>query len=174
MILVQGWFRRRSVPAGRPFVRVCDCLCVSVCMGLWRHPCAPFKWYMGALCTIRCNMQHRGAMYTTVHKGNYIFFNQGALIISLRVEKTFWNLYYHCLHDYLLSGICATRDNSQVQPEYIGRNRWNCPWVCPSREWASVNRTRNFRPILAPLSLFWAILGLFWPLFGPFWANLDL
>ena len=83
---------------------------------------------------------------------------------------------------------------SQVLPEYIGRNRWNCPWVCPSRERASVNRTRSFWPFSAILGHFgsisvrfgpfwayvlsfwahfepsWAYFGSFWTHFGPYWA----
>ncbi len=52
----------------------CVCLCVCGWVGLLRHPCAPFQWYMGALCTIWRHMHHQGAMYTVMHKGDYIFF----------------------------------------------------------------------------------------------------
>ena len=59
---------------------------------------------------------------------------------------------------------------SQVLPEYVGRNRRNCPWVCQQNAHEIFHRTRN------PLH-FEAFLADFWPnegLFGGFWAYVGL
>ena len=70
--------------------------------------------------------------------------------------------------------------HSQVLPEYVGRNRRNCLWVCQQNAHEIVHRTRNFWPFLAKWRLFGRILDLFWPylrvsgpvrvLLGTIWA----
>ncbi len=58
----------------REIMHLVASVCPFVCVGLRNRPCAPFQWYMGAFCTIGHNMHHQNAMYTMVHKGDYIFF----------------------------------------------------------------------------------------------------
>ncbi len=59
---------------------------------------------------------------------------------------------------------------SQVLPEYVGRNRRNCPWVCQQNAHEIVHRTRNLESIVGLLKHFWPISGqmeAFWEDFGP-------
>ncbi len=61
--------------------------CLSVCVFLWVYSGHIIHHYNGILATCapgRRNMHHSGAIWTTVHKGDYVFWKiQGTLMIWL-------------------------------------------------------------------------------------------